>query len=82
MGVVLSIPTGGVGLMAIALAATAAVPVVAGAQLDFNHAAHAAPSAMVGHSAHQVYNAPVVNADSFSHGALHDSSFASPYLKS
>ena len=53
MGVVLSVPPGGVGLMAIALAATAALPAVAAAQLDFNHAAHAVPSAIIG-SAHQV----------------------------
>jgi len=84
MGVVMGVPTGGVGLrvMAVVFAATAAVPAVAGAQFDFNHAPHAVPSAIVGHSAPQVYNAPAINPDSFAHGALHDSSFARPYLKS
>lgn len=95
MGVVVSIPTGSTGIIAMAMAATAAVPAAAA---GFHHPADinmaAAPSAMVG-SGSSFNHGPVVNMqaadiDSSFHVAsgsggassLHDSNFAKPYLKS
>ncbi|KAM7193230.1 hypothetical protein V8F33_007930 [Rhypophila sp. PSN 637] len=86
MGVVTSIPTGSVGLLALALAATAAVPVVAGAHADLDMHQAAVPSAMIGGGAAQPVvnmNADYMYADSFAAGgALHDSSFSKPYPRS
>ncbi|KAM7187774.1 hypothetical protein V8F20_010831 [Naviculisporaceae sp. PSN 640] len=85
MGVVVSIPTP-TGIMMAALAATAALPAVAGAHADFhmNRAAAAVPSAMVdgGVAAPVVdMNSQFLGPDSFTAGgALHDSSFSGPYL--